>query len=522
MIRGALAGLRGRLLLAFVATSAVTLLITAGITLSPLQSQLRDQSIDQLQTATQALRMDFTDDLTLEASKEDRKAAEEAEKDDELEPVDLPARARARRTSALVDTAYELRNRIPGARVMGTDGTFTNTSNQAPAFLFDTDENVSGRNISVSEPLALALKALREGTSEVQFREDVASFAMPVFDGDGDLAGVVVAERNLTEVASTVALVRNALFTAAAISLAVAIALGLALSSTLTRRLGRLQRSALRITEEGPEAPAPVDRGRDEVGDLARAFGRMQEELRRQEAARRSFVSTASHELRTPLTMLQGTMELLDEDLRDGADLEDAQEQVASARRELRRLSVLASELLDLSRLDADVQLRSEPVELGEIARAVAAEFELHASERGTELKVDSPGPCWAVGDPAACARVVRILIDNALRYAPAGEPILVSTSHRYDTVIVRVADRGPGVPPEEREHIFERFHRGKATSEVSGFGLGLAIGRELTERMSGTLGLEDSERGAQFALTLPASPSSRTPSPAPGSAAAA
>jgi signal transduction histidine kinase len=248
----------------------------------------------------------------------------------------------------------------------------------------------------------------------------------------------------------------------------------------------------------------------------------MQEELRRQEAARRSFVSTASHELRTPLTMLQGTMELLDEDLREGVDLEDAQEQVASARRELRRLSVLASELLDLSRLDADVQLRSEPVELGEIARAVAAEFELHASESGTELKVDSPGPCWAVGDPAACARVVRILIDNALRYAPAGEPILISTSHRYDTVIVRVADRGPGVPPEERERIFERFHRGKATSEVSGFGLGLAIGRELTERMSGTLGLEDAERGAQFALTLPASPSSRTPSPAPGSAAAA
>ena len=116
----------------------------------------------------------------------------------------------------------------------------------------------------------------------------------------------------------------------------------------------------------------------------------MQEELRRQEAARRSFVATASHELRTPLTMLQGTMELLDEDLRDGGDLADAQEQVESARGELRRLSVLATELLDLSRLDAAVQLRSEPVELGEIARAVAAEFSLRAGERAVELDVDS------------------------------------------------------------------------------------------------------------------------------------
>ena len=150
----------------------------------------------------------------------------------------------------------------------------------------------------------------------------------------------------------------------------------------------------------------------------------MQEELRRQEGARRAFVSTASHELRTPLTMLQGTMELLEEDLADGrVDLADAQRQVATARRELRRLSVLAGELLDLSRLDAQVPLRSEPVELGELARAVAAEFELAARERDLTIDAVPPdGPCWGRGDPDAVARVVRILLDNALRYGPPGE----------------------------------------------------------------------------------------------------
>ena len=87
----------------------------------------------------------------------------------------------------------------------------------------------------------------------------------------------------------------------------------------------------------------------------------------------------------------------------------------------------------------------------------------------------------------------------------------------------MRVADYGPGVPADEREHIFERFHRGKATSAETGFGLGLAIGRELAERMGGTLELSDAfERGACFVLTLPASPSSPSPSPAPDSAAAA
>ncbi|MDA0184092.1 HAMP domain-containing histidine kinase [Solirubrobacter phytolaccae] len=501
MIRTALRGLRGRLLLAFVATSAVTLAIAVAITLGPLQDQLRDQNRKQLQTATENLRMKFGDAVRAGADKGTKRG-------------NLVTSRLENRYTELVEPGYDLRERT-GARVLVTDNQLTSTNGKS-LFLFDTDPTVDE-----SAALAIALRARREGLSQTVLRDDTLTFAMPLFDDD-EIVGVAVAQRSLADVASTVALVRNRFLISAAVGLAVAIGLGLALSGTLTRRLKRLQRAALRITAEGPEAPPPIDRGRDEVGDLARAINRMQDELRRQEAARRSFVSTASHELRTPLTMLQGTMELLDEDLREGGDLTDAQEQVASARRELRRLSVLASELLDLSRLDAAVLLRSEPVELGEIARAVAAEFELHASERGTVLDVESPGPCWALGDPAACARVVRILIDNALRYAPAGEPILISTSHRHDTVILRVADRGPGVPAEERDRIFERFHRGKATSEVSGFGLGLAIGRELAERMDGTLGLEDADQGAQFALTLPASASSRRPSPAPGSAAAA
>jgi signal transduction histidine kinase len=240
----------------------------------------------------------------------------------------------------------------------------------------------------------------------------------------------------------------------------------------------------------------------------------MQEELRRQETARRAFVATASHELRTPLTMLQGTMELLAEDLRDGADgadLADAQEQVTRAQRELLRLSALAGELLDLSRLDAAVQLRSEPVELAELARAVAAEFALRARERGVEIEViPPPGSCWGRGDPDAVARVVRILIDNALRYAPPRAPIRVRTCIDGESATIEVADQGPGIPEEEHEHIFERFHRGRSAGSSGGFGLGLAIGRELAERMGGTLRLEDrpdGERGAHFVLTLPAAP---------------
>jgi signal transduction histidine kinase len=506
MIRAALRGLRGRLLLSFVATSAVTLVVAAAITLGPLQSRLRTQSETALVQSTQDTQYDFG--KTFEKTAKPKKDETDEQR-------------RQRRASDLGELARDLRDRTNGARVLVTDLTFMNADRtQTPAFLYDTDFQL----LAEGSAFRLASRALVDRVAQTEIVDDVLTYALPVFENNGNEAiGVVVAQRRLAEVADTVKLVRNALFTGAAISLAVAIGLGLGLSGTLTRRLKRLQRSALRITQEGPEAPAPTDKGRDEVGDLARALGRMQEELRRQETARRSFVATASHELRTPLTMLQGTMELLDEDLREGGDLADAQEQVESARGELRRLSVLATELLDLSRLDAAVQLRNEPVELGEIARAVAAEFSLRAGDRGVELEVDSPGPCWAHADPAACARVVRILIDNALRYAPRGEPIAVSASHVGSRVAVRVSDRGPGVPEDEREHVFERFHRGKATSVESGFGLGLAIGRELAERMNGTLELSHSyERGASFILTLPASPSSPSPSPAPDSAAAA
>ncbi|HET6548895.1 MAG TPA: HAMP domain-containing sensor histidine kinase [Solirubrobacter sp.] len=510
MIRRALRGLRGRLLLALVATSAVTLVVAAAITLSPLQERLRNESASNLRIAAEDMRTEFTDAL--------QKSSKPIEAHGRKDYEDKVQQHRVERSSLLFGPAFELRERTGGARVMIADLSFTTRDGHAPGFIYDTDAGVPQ-----ARALEVAFRALRENAPQEQFEDDELQYALPLYAGS-DQAGVLVVQRNLTEVSTAVKLVRNALFTAAAVGLAVAIGLGLALSSTLTRRLGRLQRSALRITAEGPEAPAPTDRGRDEVGDLARALGRMQEELRRQETARRSFVSTASHELRTPLTMLQGTMELLDEDLRDGGDLTDAQEQVESARRELRRLSVLASELLDLSRLDAAVQLRSEPVELSELTRAVAAEFGLRAAERDVDLDIiPSEQPCWAKADPAACARVVRILIDNALRYAPPGRPIEVMASHDRGRVVVRVADHGPGVPTEEREHIFERFHRGKAASAESGFGLGLAIGRELAERMGGTLGLVDSAHGACFALTLPGtSGSSPSRSPAPGSAAAA
>jgi signal transduction histidine kinase len=477
-LRLSFGGLRGRLLLALVLTSMVTLGAAAAVVLSPLQQRLRDQSIESLRAAVLAARPRLEDALSR------RRAVD--------------------REIALSNEAFELSDQTAG-RVLVTDLALTPADPQEspPGFLADSESGPPPRQAFLA-----AVRTLNRQQTVLIVRGDDVAVGVPLYR-QGGVVGVVVARRRLTEVANAVKEVRRALVAAAGVGLLVAVALAVALANTLLRRLGRLRAAALRISAEGPTVSMPQDTGHDEVGDLARALSGMQEELRRQESARRAFVATASHELRTPLTMLQGTMELLEEDLHDGQlDVPDAQRQVATARRELLRLSTLAEELLDLSRLDAAVAMRSEAIELGELARAVAAEFGLRAGEREIALEFEPPdGACWALGDPDAVARVVRILIDNAIRYG-GGEPVLVTAAEGAQQATVEVADRGPGVPEEERERIFERFYRGRGRGSEGGFGLGLAIGHELAERMGGTVTLADRPGGGtRFTLSLPRSP---------------
>jgi signal transduction histidine kinase len=505
-MRGIATGLRGRLLVALVLTAAVTLAATAAVVLGPLRERLRTESVKNLNEAVVAAAPEMEGALGEDLAAV-RAAASQPGTGAKFE------RTLNQYGLASSTAAYALSDRT-NARVIVTSG--------LPATygaVFDTQQN---RAPTPAITLA-SLEVLRTGQPVTREEGDTVTIAVPLNGQRADVIGTLVVSRQLTEVTAAVQQVQTALLVAALVGLGVAVALAVALSRGLTRRLGRLRAAALRVTAEGTDAPTPRDSGRDEVGDLARALARMQEELRRQETARRSFVATASHELRTPLTMLQGTMELLEEDLRDGADLGDAREQVSSARHELLRLSTLAGELLDLSRLDAEVQLRSEAVEIGELARAVAAEFALRARDRDVDIEaLLPPGPVWGRGDPDAVARVVRILLDNALRYAPPGGPVRVSVRDAGGHAAVEVADRGPGIPEEEREHIFERFHRGRAAGSASGFGLGLAIGRELAVRMGGRLELLEPQDGggARFRLTLPLAAASAGAAAQPVSAA--
>jgi signal transduction histidine kinase len=362
-----------------------------------------------------------------------------------------------------------------------------------------------GNDSSEVDPYDDATRVFQTGKAFYSFGSlDGAEYvraAVPVRKGF-----VLAVRRPIDEIPAAVHAVRTAFLTAALAGLALTLILAIPLAATLVRRLRRLRQAALQLAQEGPHVEVPVDRARDEVGDLARTFALMQTQLQHQEEARRAFVATASHELRTPLTSLEGMLELLEDDLQsDETDLDDARALLQRARAQSRRLSRLAADLLDLSRLDAQVELRSEPVELSELSRAVLAEFELGTAERGIVSELDdSGGPVWAVGDPGSVARILRILLDNAVHVSGPGSAIRVQ-ARTVEGASLSVCDNGPGVPVNERELIFQRFQRGRDTTGQGGFGLGLAIGRELAERMGGELVLDATfSPGARFTLTLP------------------
>jgi signal transduction histidine kinase len=476
--RGVL-GLRGRIVGALLVTTVATLGVAALALLGPLEHQLRQAELNTLIKSVKNEEKGFT----------------------KLQPGDLTTVRGKPASSAAHGAAVLLAGRTGSSSVslLGFPRVLLATNNVEQAYADDF------RDVTTAFRTNRRVESF--GSSD---EADVARVAIPIQIGcrAPSCTYVLAVRKPILEVAGAVHVVRDAFITAALAGVVLTLILGIPLAATLVRRLRRLHQAALRLAQGGPPVEVPEDRARDEVGDLTRTFGTMQRRLKHQEEARRAFVATASHELRTPLASLHGMLELLEEDLReDEPDIEDARVLLERARAQAHRLNRLAADLLDLSRLDAEVELRTEPVELGELSRAVLAEFELGSAERGITSRLDDErGPVWALGDPGSVAQILRILIDNALRASPEGAEIKVTVDIGDGPVTVSVTDGGPGVAPEERELIFERFQRGRATGGEAGFGLGLAIGRELAERMGGELTLEDGARpGATFTIRLPA-----------------
>jgi len=285
--------------------------------------------------------------------------------------------------------------------------------------------------------------------------------------------------------------------------------------------LTRAAREVARTRDPARALPAPTSN--DEIAELARTLEDM---LRQLDAARgeteaalerqRDFVADASHELRTPLTSILANLELLEEGLARGERPRDreAAEIAGSALRSSRRMRRLVGDLLLLARADAGREASGRPVDLAVVAREAAAEAAPLANGHAVTLDLPEEGSAATVvrGSPDDLHRLVLNLVENAFIHTPAGTPVVVSVSAANREVRLEVADRGPGVPPEARDKVFDRFarHAPAAAPRIeagpaAGSGLGLAIVRAVTAAHDGTAAVAEAPGGgARFIVTLP------------------
>ena len=218
---------------------------------------------------------------------------------------------------------------------------------------------------------------------------------------------------------------------------------------------------------------------------------------------RTALLSAVSHDLRTPLSSAMAAVEsLANPDITWTGD--ERAELVATASESLERLHRLVANLLDMSRLQAGVLgVYSEHLALEEIIPRVLDDL----GPQGCRIRISLPMTCTEVlADPPLLERILANLATNAVRYSPAGEHVLLTASGHNDRVDLRIADRGPGIPPAERDRVFQPFQRLGDRDNHTGVGLGLALARGLTEVMNGTLVPDDTPGGGlTMILTLPA-----------------
>ncbi len=178
---------------------------------------------------------------------------------------------------------------------------------------------------------------------------------------------------------------------------------------------------------------------------------------------------------------------------------------VATMREQVDRLAKLATDLLDLSRIDAGrLRVEREDVDLADACRTLADELHGLAESRGQRLEVEVEGDVWALADEARVLQIGRALAGNALVHTPAGTQVTLRARHDGGLALLEVADDGPGIPAEQLARIFDRFHRIEG-GLASGSGLGLAIARELVERMGGELAVRSRPGSTVFTASLPA-----------------
>jgi heavy metal sensor kinase len=265
-------------------------------------------------------------------------------------------------------------------------------------------------------------------------------------------------------------------------------------ATNIAEQISRADDLSRRIPYNGPPD--------DEIGTLINAFNQSLEQLETLFTAQQRFLADVSHELRTPLTVIKGNADLI---RKIGVD----EESLNSINDEADRLTRMVGDLLLLAQAESGkLSLNARPVELDALVVEVFQEMRVLAEGKVT-LKLTEIDEIMVNGDRDRLKQVFLNLMSNAVQYTPAGGEVTVSMGRENDQAWVLVRDSGPGIPPEDLPHIFERFYRGeksRSRSKTSGFGLGLSIAYWIVQNHGGKISVQSQPgQGTTFKVQLPA-----------------
>ena len=337
-------------------------------------------------------------------------------------------------------------------------------------------------------------------------RTPVITAAAPV----GTRGQMLLTTRNARGITLDVRDARQTLAIIVAAAVIVSVQLSLFLARTIIQPLRALVRAAVRV-RLGRDREVIVPRlpeRRDEIGLLARAISDMTAALRHRIDAVESFAADVAHELKNPLASLRSALESLGK-VEEGPLRRQLTE---IAVHDVQRIDRLVTEIADASRIDAELSRATfEPIDLAALIASVAGGREHLMKDQPLTITLTrkEPGPFLVMGVPARIERVIENLLDNAVSFSPPGGAIEIAVAAQGGNIEARILDQGPGIPEEEREEVFRRFH--SVRPEAEGFGdhsgLGLAIARTIVEAHDGSLAIVDPPRGKAGACLVIALP---------------
>ena len=382
---------------------------------------------------------------------------------------------------------------------------------------YDTLREMSGHRLQLREVLQVLTghaeqaygihapgepDAARMGGSEYSGQ---MAYSVHAMDGEDGQIGALLFVSRIQSVMDSLSTVQWQLISVFVLIALAALVLALFLSQILTKPIVSLSRSMRKMGKGDLSVRVPV-RGSGELRELAENYNTMAAQLERLDKTRNQFVSNASHELKTPLT----TMKIMLETVMYQPDMPEElrREFMQDMNHEIDRLTGIVTDLLTLTQGDGDKSgLKQEPVDMSALTEEVIRLLAPAAEKRGQRLESSIDRGLQMLGDRARLNQILYNLTDNAIKYSPDGGKIFVSLRKEEESLVWRVRDNGVGIPPEDQEHIFERFYRvDKARSrETGGTGLGLSIVKQLVTMHGGTIAVHSEPgRGSEFKVVFP------------------